>query len=383
MVKRYRNSPSIIIWSIGNEEFTLQEPMAEQGAKIAASMVERCHELDPTRVVSAAVNGGNEKGPSLALDILGFNYNLKLPDAFHKAHPTRALFGSETSSAIATRGVYSTDPLRNTINSYDGVVPWGETAEEWWKFYGTRDWEAGGFAWTGFDYRGEPTPYDWPCVNSHFGILDMCGFPKDNYHYYQAWWIDKPSVHILPHWNWPGREGHDVDVWAYSNADRVELLLNGHSLGAKPMPRYGHVDWKVPYTPGRLEARAFTGDREVARDMVETAGAPARLRLTPDRKTMRADGEDVVMVGVAVLDAAGRVIPVADNEITFATTGAGRVAGVGNGDANSHEPSRAAKRRAFNGLCMAIVQADEHPGRVELTATSPGLPAARITLAVR
>jgi beta-galactosidase len=141
MVKRYRNSPSIILWSVGNEEFTLQDEMAEQGAKIAASMVARCHELDPTRVVSAAVNGGNEKGPSLAYDIIGFNYNLSMPDAFHKKNPTKAVFGSETSSAIATRGVYTTDPLRNTINSYDGVVPWGETAEAWWKFYGTRDWE--------------------------------------------------------------------------------------------------------------------------------------------------------------------------------------------------------------------------------------------------
>ncbi len=158
MIKRYRNSPSIILWSIGNEEFTLQSEMAEQGAKIATTMVRRCHELDPTRVVSAAVNGDNEKGVSEPFDIIGFNYNLKGPDGYHKEHPKRPLYGSETSSAISTRGVYSSDPLRNTVNSYDGVVRWGETPEEWWTFYGTRDWEAGGFAWTGFDYRGEPTP---------------------------------------------------------------------------------------------------------------------------------------------------------------------------------------------------------------------------------
>jgi beta-galactosidase len=166
MVKRYRNSPSIIIWSIGNEEWQMQSAMAEQGAKIGASMVERCHQLDPTRVVSAAVNGSNEKGVSQSFDIIGFNYNLSFPDKYHAANPKHALFGSETSSAISTRGVYSTDPLRNTVDAYDAVVPWGETAEEWWKFYGTREWEAGGFAWTGFDYRGEPTPYGWPSVNS-------------------------------------------------------------------------------------------------------------------------------------------------------------------------------------------------------------------------
>jgi beta-galactosidase len=190
MVKRYRNSPSIILWSIGNEEWQLQDAMAEQGAKIAATMVRRCHELDPTRVVSAAVNGDNEKGVSDALDIIGFNYNLEFPDAYHKKHPKRPLYGSETASAISTRGVYTTDPLRNTVNAYDvAVVPgWGETAEEWWKFYGTREWEAGGFAWTGFDYRGEPTPYGWPSINSQFGIVDMCGFPKDTFFYYKAWW---------------------------------------------------------------------------------------------------------------------------------------------------------------------------------------------------
>jgi len=162
MVKRYRNSPSIILWSVGNEEGQMQTEMAEQGAKVGAQMVRLCHELDPTRPVSAAVNGDNAKGVSEAFDITGFNYNLAFPDEYHKKNPRRAIYGSETSSAIATRGVYSTDPLRNTVNAYDGVVPWGETAEEWWKFYGTREWAAGGFAWTGFDYRGEPTPYGWP-----------------------------------------------------------------------------------------------------------------------------------------------------------------------------------------------------------------------------
>ena len=210
MIKRYRNSPSIIIWSIGNEEWLLQDSMAEQGAKIAATMVRRCHELDPTRVVSTAVNGDNQKGVSDPLDIVGFNYGQDRADAYHKTHPERPLYGSETSSAISTRGEYATDPLRNTINSYTGVVPWGETPEGWWKFYAARDWEAGGFAWTGFDYRGEPTPYGWPSINSQFGIVDMCGFPKDYFYYYKAWWRNEPSLHLFPHWNWGGREGDEI-----------------------------------------------------------------------------------------------------------------------------------------------------------------------------
>ena len=195
MIKRYRNSPSIIIWSIGNEEWRLQGEQAEEGAKIAATMVERCHELDPTRVVSAAVNGDNEKGLSNALDIIGFNYGLNRPDGFHKEHPTRPIYGSETASTISQRGCYQTDPLRNTLSAYDvNHTVWSQLAEEWWTFYATREWEAGGFAWTGFDYRGEPTPYGWPSINSNFGIVDMCGFPKDNFFYYKAWWTQRAGA---------------------------------------------------------------------------------------------------------------------------------------------------------------------------------------------
>ena len=172
MVKRYRNSPSIILWSIGNEEWQMQEQMAEQGAEVGATMVRRCHELDPTRLVSAAVNGNNKQGVCGAFDIIGFNYQLNLPDDFHKQNPTRAIYGSETASSFYTRGDYTTDPLRNTESAYDvNPANWGETAEVWWTYYATREWEAGGFAWTGFDYRGEPTPYGWPSINSQFGIV--------------------------------------------------------------------------------------------------------------------------------------------------------------------------------------------------------------------
>jgi beta-galactosidase len=372
MVKRYRNSPSIIIWSIGNEEFLLQGPMAEQGAKIATAMVRRCHELDPTRVVSAAVNGNNEKGVSDALDIIGFNYNLKLPDAFHKEHLRRALYGSETSSAISTRGEYATDPLRNTVNSYDGVVPWGETPEEWWTFYGSRDWEAGGFAWTGFDYRGEPTPYGWPSINSQFGIVDMCGFPKDYFYYYRAWWGKEPSLHLFPHWNWHGREGDQIPVWVYSNLDEVELFVNATSLGRQKVPHLGHVQWNVKYDPGAIEARGYKGGEVVLTEKRETTGPTTAIRLTADRTEINADGEDVAMLKVEGLDKEGRLVPIADSLIAFTIAGSGKLIGVGNGNPNCLESPKEPKRSLFNGLAQVIIQSTKRPGAIHVTAEKDG-----------
>jgi beta-galactosidase len=373
MIKRYRNSPSIILWSVGNEEFLLQGPMAEQGKKIATEMVRKCHELDPTRVVSAAVNGDNRQGISDAFDVLGFNYNLKNPEAYHKDFPNRPIYGSETSSAIGTRGVYSSDKLRNTVNSYDGVVPWGETAEDWWKYYGEREWEAGGFAWTGFDYRGEPTPYGWPSINSQFGIVDMCGFPKDNYYYYRAWWWNKqPVVHVFPHWNWTGREGDEIPVWVYSNLDEVELFVNGKSQGSQKVPHLGHVQWKVRYEPGSIEARGSKDGKVVQTEKRETTGPTATIKLTADRTEINADGEDVVVIKVEGLDKEGRLNPLADNHIAFKVTGPGALIGVGNGDPNCQESDKAPKRSLFNGLAQVIVQATKEAGEIKIEASKDG-----------
>jgi beta-galactosidase len=372
MVKRYRNSPSIIIWSIGNEEWQLQSAMAEQGARIGATMVERCHELDPTRVVSAAVNGDNEKGVSDAFDIIGFNYGLNRPDGYHKEHPKRPIYGSETSSAISTRGAYKTDPLRNLVNDYNGVVVWGETAEEWWKFYGTRDWEAGGFAWTGFDYRGEPTPYGWPSINSQFGIVDMCGFPKDTFFYYKAWWGKEPSMHLFPHWNFEGQEGDIIPVWVYTNLDEVELFVNGQSQGSQKVPHLGHVEWKVRYEPGSIEARASKDGKVVLTEKRETTGEPASIRLTADRTEIEADGEDLVILKVEALDKDGRAVPTAGNLIGFHISGEGKLIGVGNGDPNCQESDKEPKRSLFNGLAQAIVQASKRPGEIQIEAVKEG-----------
>ncbi len=372
MVKRYRNSPSIILWSIGNEEWVLQGPESEEGAKIGATMVKKCHELDPTRVVSAAVNGDNEKGVSDAFDIIGFNYNLKGPDGYHKEHPKRPLYGSETSSAISTRGVYTTDPLRNTVNAYDSVVSWGETAEEWWKFYGTREWEAGGFAWTGFDYRGEPTPYGWPSINSQFGIVDMCGFPKDTFYYYKAWWGKEPSLHLFPHWNFEGREGEEIPVWVYSNLDEVELFVNGQSAGSQKVPHLGHVEWKVKYVPGAIEARGSKDGKVVLTEKRETTGPAVAIKLTADRTEIDANGEDLAILKVEALDKDGRPVPTANNHIAFHITGDGKLIGVGNGDPNCQESDKDPKRSLFNGLAQVIVQAMDWPGEIHIEAVKDG-----------
>ncbi len=371
MVKRYRNSPSIILWSIGNEEGHLQFDMAEEGAKMGETMVERCHELDPTRVVSAAVNGDNKKGVSDALDIVGFNYELQFPDGFHQAHPDKPVYGSETASAISTRGEYETDPLRNVLSAYDLNQPgWGETAEEWWTFYGTREWEAGGFAWTGFDYRGEPTPYGWPSINSQFGIVDTCGFPKDTFFYYKAWWGREPVLHLFPHWNFDGREGDEIPVWVHSNLESVELFVNGKSQGAKPVPHLAHVEWKVRYEPGAIEARGTKNGKVVLTEKRETTGPATALRLTADRTEIDADGEDVAVVKVEALDSEGRAVPTAQNLIAFKVSGEGALIGVGNGNPNCQESDKEPRRSLFNGLAAVILQSTKTAGTIEIEATN-------------
>jgi beta-galactosidase len=243
----------------------------------------------------------------------------------------------------------------------------------WWKIYAARHFLAGAFCWTGFDYRGEPGPYEWPCINSHYGIMDTCGFPKDNYYYYQAWWTDKAVLHLFPHWNWPDKEGQEIEVCCHSNLEKVELFLNGGSLGVEEVPRYSHVAWKVKYMPGTLEARGYKGGQQVLVARRETAGGPATVLLRPDRPEILADGQDVSLVEVQVPDKEGRLVPVADNEIVFQLSGPGKIIGVGNGDPSSHEPDKAHKRRAFNGLCMAIVQSTKEAGEIRLEASSPGL----------
>lgn len=193
-------------------------------------MIRRARELDPTRLCTVAINGAYGPGVSEALDVEGFNYNLNAVDEYRRKHPRHPLIGTETASTVSTRGVYVTDKIRNWVSAYDlNQTSWSELAAEWWKFYAAREYLAGGFAWTGFDYRGEPTPYGWPSISSQFGIVDVCGFPKDNYFYYKAWWGREPVLHLFPHWNWEQRNGEPISVWVHSNLEEVELFVNGRS----------------------------------------------------------------------------------------------------------------------------------------------------------
>ncbi|MDP3803586.1 beta-galactosidase GalA [Brevundimonas sp.] len=381
LVRRDRNRPSVIAWSIGNEEQVIQG--TPRGAGIARTMKRLVNRLDPTRPVTAAMDQAFGEGISPVVDVLGFNYRTPQMEPYHARVPDQPIVGSETGSTVSTRGEYVRDDARHIVPAYDREHPWwASTAEAWWTLAAVRPYIAGGFIWTGFDYRGEPTPFNrWPSVASYFGAMDSCGFPKDNYWFYRAWWRPEPLLHLFPHWNWEGREGQVIDVWVHSNLDRVELFLNGRSLGAKAVVRDRHLEWSVPWAPGAIEARGWKDGRMVRRVRRETAGPTARIELTADRSRLSADGEDVAMITARALDARGRPAPLADDLIVFEIQGAGRVIGVGNGNPVSHEPDRASQRRLFNGLAQAIVQTGRRAGPIRLLARADGLAPATLDLA--
>ena len=257
LIKRDRSRPSVFLWSIGNEEGWVHTTGI--GKRIALSLLAKQKELDPTRTSTYAADVGNVfKGINEVIPVRGFNYREKFVDAYHADHPNQPIIGTEMGSSVTTRGIYFKDTVNAYLPDEDITAPWwASTAETWWTLAADKPWWLGGFVWTGFDYRGEPTPFQWPNINSHFGIMDMCGFPKNIYYYYQSWWTDKDVLHISPHWNWKGKEGQPIDVWVNSNADDVELFLNEKSLGKKTMPRNGHLQWVVNYQPGVLEAVAM------------------------------------------------------------------------------------------------------------------------------
>jgi beta-galactosidase len=383
MIRRFRNHPSIFLWSMGNEEWELQQNLA--GPRVIHAMQQRTHELDPTRLCTAAVNGSYDKALAPCLDVMGFNYNLSQIDNYRKEHPKQFLIGTETASALFTRGIYTKGKLRNWVSSYDIVYPNTRVDEgqAWWNFYSPRPWLSGGFAWTGFDYRGEPSPYAWPSVSSQFGIVDTCGFPKDAYFHYKSWWDNKPALHLFPHWNWPGREGEEILVQAESNLDSVELFLNGKSLGSQDVIPLCHLEWKVAYTPGVLEARGTKNDKVVVTETRRTTGAAARIVLSADRMEISADGEDVAIIRVEAVDKDGLHVPNADAFVAFKVKGEGIVIGVGNGDPNCQESDKKPERSLFNGLAQVIVQATKRPGTLTIEATSRRMEAATITLVTK
>ncbi len=371
MIRRDRNHPSVILWSLGNEELI---QASDIGGRIVTTMKRLARKLDPTRPVTVAMNGAWGGPVTQAVDVQGCNYNLSLYDSFREQNPHKPALAAEHASTVCTRGIYANDVDRGYVSAYDLNHPeWAHRAEEAWKSVAERPWMAGTFVWTGFDYRGEPTPYRWPCISSHFGILDTCGFAKDNFYYYQAWWSDRTVLHLLPHWNRPAPEGEMVNVWCHSNCDLVELIVNGVSYGVTPMPRNSHLEWQVPYAPGVIAAKGYTAGRQVAYVERRTTGEPARIVLHPDREAIRADGQDVAVVNVSVRDSNGLVVPTANRLIRFNVSGPGAILGVGNGDPSCHEPDKATQRSTFNGWCQAIVQARRAPGEIVITAQAEGL----------
>jgi beta-galactosidase len=394
MIRQARNHPSIVIWSLANEEYFYQG--TPTGARIVSTMKELVNRLDPSRPVTAAMNGGWVKeGVSSVVDVQGFNYwNGELPDqkvdkkgwppaadidSFHKEFPRLPCIGTETSNGSGTRGIYVNDPARgHTRPAYTG-------AEEWWKVYAERPFLSGGFTWSGIDYRGEPGPYDLVSVNAQSGVLDTCCFPKDIFYYYKAWWGSDSVLHLFPHWNWDGKEGKEIDIWCYSNLDSVELFLNGQSLGAQKVERNSHLRWTAIYQPGAIEVRGSKNGKVVLTDRRETTGAAAKLVLRASQGQLMADGQDVSSVTIEVQDAQGRMMPTAGNLLRFNLSGPGKILGVGNGDPGCHEADKpdspeAATRSAFNGLCLVIVQATKKAGTIELVAAADGLESAKIVI---
>lgn len=403
MVKRDRNHPSIILWSIGNE---IREQFDSTGVAMTKELVKLVKDLDLSRpVLSALTETDSAKNfiyKSGVLDMYGLNYNHKLYKDFSKNYPGKKFLATETTSSLDTRGFYDmpSDSIRRwpkdgktkftegnaefAASSYDNVSAyWGSTHEETWREVKKYDHVSGLFVWTGFDYLGEPLPYPWPARSSYFGIVDLAGFPKDAYYMYQSEWTSKPVLHIFPHWNWlPGKT---VDVWAYyNNADEVELFLNGKSLGTRAKKGEElHVVWQVKYEPGTLKAISRKGGQVVLEKEIKTAGKAAKIELLADRSQISADGKDLSFVTVKILDAQGNVVPDAAQLVQFKLNGPGTIVGVDNGFQASLEPFKADYRKAYRGLCLAIIQAGQTAGDLTLKASAPGLQDATVTITVK
>lgn len=428
LIRRDRNHPCVIAWSIGNEvleqwdETATQTEDAQQanidvamgrGAKnsdgeelspgsiLCRQLVDIARKADPTRVVTAgcnAVEPSNNLFKANALDWIGFNYHNGNFDSVPYLFKNKPFYVSESNSALMTRGYYkmpstqtfimpkdwmfSSDDPSLSCSSYDNChVPWGSSHERTMIQVRDNDFIAGQFVWTGFDYIGEPTPYAWPARSSYFGIVDLAGIPKDVYYLYQAeWQTEKTVLHLFPHWNW--KPGEEVDLWCYyNNADEVELFVNGRSQGVRSKSKdVLHAFWRVTFEPGQCRVVSRKGGKVVAEKVVNTADRPAALRLTADRTRIHADGDDLCFVTVEVVDKDGNLCPNAQNLVEFGVEGTARIEGVDNGSPFSLERFKDTKRKAFYGKCVVVLRSDARPGNVRLTATSEGLETAELTV---
>jgi beta-galactosidase len=399
-VKRDRNHPSVIIWSIGNE---IREQFDSTGIPLTRELVGIIKRLDTTRPVTSALTETDTTKNFIyqanALDLLGLNYNQQIYPEVPTRYPGKKFIAAETMSALASRGHYDMPsdtmrfwPLKGqkfvqngnpdyTVSAYDHVAAyWGSTHEQTWRIVKQHEFISGLFVWSGFDFLGEPVPYPWPARSSYYGIIDLAGFPKDAYYMYQSEWTNKTVLHVFPHWNWEA--GKEVDVWAYyNNADEAELFLNDRSLGIrKKQPLDFHVQWRVKYEPGTLKAVSRKNGKTVATKIINTAGEPARLEIAPDKKILHADGKDLSFVTVRVVDKNGNLVPDSDRKITVEITGEGVLAGMDNGYPASIESFKAISHKAYNGLCLAIIQSKPKAGNIRVAIKSPGLPTANIVL---
>jgi beta-galactosidase len=395
LVRRDRNHPSVIAWSSGNE--VREQSDGALAGKLRAIFLSE----DSTRAVTAGCDNPQAgfNGFQSAVDAFGYNYKPHLYAKFQEANPAKPLYGSETASCVSTFSEYlfpvskvkSEGWAANQVSSYDMYAPpWATTPDVEFEAQDRNPAVAGEFVWTGFDYLGEPTPFGEDTSrsrSSYFGIFDLCGFKKDRFYLYQARWKpDMPMAHILPHWNWPGREGMVTPVHVYTSGDEAELFLNGQSLGRiKKEPYQYRICWEeVKYAPGELQVVACRGGKEWARDIMQTAGPAMALELSPDRTDLESGGKDLSFITVRIVDSEGRRVPSAGNGVRFKVNGPGAIAAVGNGDPTDHGSFQSDRCLAFHGQCLAIVRsATGGTGSVSLTAESEGLTGTTVTLRVR
>ena len=426
MIRAFRNSPSVVMWSIGNE--ILEQAHKTKGREIAHKLADICRDEDSTRPVTAGFNyypAPINNGLAEALDVVGWNYKPRKYEEVVEKHPDWIVYGSETASTVSSRGTYHL-PIEKyekheslQITSYDFIgPPWAYPPDIEFEALEKTPNNLGEFIWTGFDYLGEPTPYggkdnstngywngDWPARSSYFGAVDLCGLPKDRFYLYQSQWTTAPMVHVLPHWNWKGKENEIIPVVSYTNAEEVELFVNGKSFGKKrkgtdkaPIPinfidweggRYTgtfmspyRLMWEVPYQPGSIEVIAYTNGERVATKRIHTATKPAKIELVPDRTVLNADGQDISFITVRITDKDGNLCPNADNLVKFSVSDLGTIAAVGNGDPATTAAFQSNKRKAFNGQCMLMVKTTKTSGSITVQATSDTLQTASVSLTV-
>ncbi|MBK0383893.1 DUF4982 domain-containing protein [Pedobacter sp. SD-b] len=398
MILRNRNHPSVIMYSIGNE---IREQGSKDGYKVAQYLTDICHQTDSTRPTTAAFNNWDaaiKNGLANAVDIPGWNYKPQFYAKIHKDYPNWVVYGSETVSTVSSRGAYElpAEPAQmktranNQSSSYDlEYCSWSQLPDMEWQSQDKNDFVAGEFVWTGFDYLGEPTPYGsiWPSKSSYFGIIDLAGIPKDRYFLYQSKWSAKKVLHVLPHWNWEGKEGQIVPVYVYTNYPSAELFINGKSYGKKTFDKSNLLDtyrlrWEnAVYQPGELKVIAYDKNGNIAdKQIIKTAGKPAKIVLSTDKTDLKPDGKDLAFVTVSVTDKDGNLCPLANNLVNFKINGAGNLKAVGNGNPASLEPFEASFRKAFYGKCMAIVQSAKKDGPINIIAESEGLNSASIKI---